>query len=343
MKVARLFEPRDLRIVEEAEPKLSDGNLLVKITSVGVCGSDVHWYQDGHIGPTYLKEPLVLGHEISGEVVSVGKGVTGYEPGMPVALEPGVPCGKCAFCRRGFYNVCPDMRFCGTPPTDGAYQEYMVHPPRWAYPLPANVSPDEGTLAETLAVAIHAVDLSHIKAGMTAAIFGVGPVGLCILQTVKLSGATDIIVVDPIEERLEKAKKLGAAAVINPKKTNPVEEIKRMTGGLGVHVSFEAAGVTETPEQCAQITRPAGRVVLIGIPAEDKITMEASNARRKGLSIMLVRRMMHTYDRSLDLVSRGMVDVKTLVSHKFGLDDVRKAFELVDRYDDGVIKAVVNI
>ena len=271
MKVARLNKVRDIQLVEEEKPKIVPGKILTRIKSVGVCGSDVHWYQDGHIGPLYLDKPLVLGHEISAEIVEVGDGVKGFDVGMPVVLEPGIPCEKCEFCLVGNYNVCPNMSFCGTPPTDGAYLEYMLYSPRWAYPLPENVSYEEGTLAETLAVAVNAVDLAHMKVGKSVAVFGVGPVGLCIVQMAKLAGASEIIAVDPLEYRLEAAQKLGASAGINPEKVNPVEEIMKLTGGTGVDRAIESAGVTETPNQCAGVVKPAGRVVLVGIPAEDKI------------------------------------------------------------------------
>ena len=343
MKVARIYKTHDIRLVEEEKPKIKDGYLLTRVRSVGVCGSDVHWYQDGHIGPLYLDKPLVLGHEMSAEVVEIGNGVKGFEVGMPLALEPGIPCGKCEYCVIGYYNVCPNMSFCGTPPTDGAYLEYMLYPPRWAYPLPEKVSYEEGTLAETLAVAIHAVDLAHMKVGKSVAIFGVGPIGLCALQMAKLSGASDIFVVDPLQYRIDKAMELGASAGINPTEKDPVEEIKKLTGNRGVDVAIESAGVTETPNQCAGVACPAGRVVLIGIPAEDKIGIEASLARRKGLSIMIVRRMVHTYNRSMSLINKGLVDAKTLVSHRYALDDIKDAFELVEGYSDGVIKAVINV
>lgn len=343
MRVARLYKPKDIRLENEEKPKLIDGQLLTRIKSVGVCGSDVHWYRDGHIGSLALSDPLILGHEIAAEVVEIGKGVEGFEVGMTVALEPGVPCGKCVHCQQGNYNVCPDMHFCGTPPTDGAYREYMLYSPRWAYPLPETISSEEGALLETLAVGINAVDLSHIKVGKTAAIFGVGSIGLCTLQMAKLAGALEIIAVDPLEYRLEKAMEYGATAIINPTKYNPVEEIMKLTGRKGVDVTFEAAGAMETPQQCAAVTKPAGRVVLIGICQEDKILINASNARRKGLSIMLVRRMRHTYQRSIDLLNRGMADLKGMITHRFKLEEIKKAFELVDVYGDKVIKAVINI
>jgi len=343
MKVARLYGPLDLRIEDDEIPKPGPGEALIEVKAAGICGSDVHYYVDGRIGDVVVREPIVLGHEFSGVVRELGSGVEGLEVGMRVAVEPGIPCWKCEFCRRGDYNLCPDMKFCGTFPIDGCYKEYHVHPAELLFPMPSDMSFEVGAMIEPLSVSVHAVDLARIRPGARVAVLGAGSIGLTVLQMAKAAGASEIYVTDKLEPRLRMALKLGATEAIKVSDGGAVGPIKELTSGRGADVVFEAAGAPETPGEAVELAKPGGAVIIIGIPEEDRISFAASPARRKGLTIRMIRRMRGTYPRSIDLISRGIVDVASLVTHRFKLDRIEEAFELVRNYRDGVVKAVVEL
>jgi L-iditol 2-dehydrogenase len=213
------------------------------------------------------------------------------------------------------------------------------------FPLPQGFGPAEGALLEPLGVAIHAVDLAHLKLGYTVAVLGAGPIGLLIAVVARASGASEIYVTEPLAYRRQFALDYVADVALNPyeKEADVVTEIMRLTGGRGVDVAFEAAGAPETPQQAAAVTRPGGKVIVAGIPADDTMTMNASTVRHKGLTIKLVRRMKHTYPRAIRLIQRGMVDVKPLITHTFSLERIAEAFEMVAAYEDGVLRVVIQI
>lgn len=342
MKTAKLYKPHDIRIEDVEVPSIKDTEVLVRVKAVGVCGSDTHYYVTGGIGSVDIIEPHILGHEIGGIIEKVGKNVTGLSEGTPVAVEPGISCGNCCYCLEGNDNLCLDLKFCGSPPYHGAFREFMPHPADFVYPLPENVSPEEAAIAETLGIGIWAVDLSKIKIGESAAIFGVGPVGLTTLQALKVSGISEFYAVDLVDHRLEMAKKMGANHIINASNTDPVKAINDLTGGRGVDVVFEASGADETPAQSVAVVKPGRRVIIIGINRNDEIILNHSEVRRKGLTIKLVRRMRRTYGRAIDLISKGMIDVKPLITHRMPLERVSEAFDLLDGYKDGVMKAVIT-
>lgn len=343
MRAARLHGIRDLRLEELPRPSPGPGEALLKVSCVGVCGSDVHYYVEGRIGHQVVTGPIVMGHEFSAWVTGLGAGVKGLEIGDLVAVEPGIPCGVCESCLQGHPNLCPDVRFCGTPPIDGVFREYTVMPAENCFVLPGGFGTAEGAMLEPLGIGIHAVDLAHLKPGQTVAVLGAGPIGLLIAAVARAAGAGQIYMSEPLAYRRQFALDYVADVALNPKDTDVVAEITRLTGGRGVDVAFEAAGAPETPDQAAGLARPGGKVIVAGIPADDTMTMTASTARRKGLTIKLVRRMKHTYPRSIRLVQRGMVDVKSLVTHMLPLERIARAFEMLVAYDEGVIKAAIQV
>lgn len=343
MRAARLYGIRDLRLENLPQPTPGPGEVLLKVATVGICGSDIHYYLEGRIGNQVVTTPLIIGHEFSAWVADLGAGVEGLEIGQLVAVEPAISCGECEPCRQGHPNLCPSVRFCGTPPVDGVFAEYTVMPAKNCFPLPQGLSPAEGALLEPLGVAIHAVDLAHLKLGYTIAVLGAGPIGLLIAAVAKASGASAIYMTEPLAYRRQFALDYVADAALNPNDTDIVAEIMRLTGGRGVDVAFEAAGAPETPQQAAAVTRPGGKVIVAGIPADDTMTMKASTVRHKGLTIKLVRRMKHTYPRAIRLVQTGMVDVKSLITHTFPLERIVEAFEMVAAYEDGVLRAIISI
>jgi L-iditol 2-dehydrogenase len=343
MRAARLHSIRDLRLEDLPRPTPGPGEVLLEVDSVGVCGSDVHYYLEGRIGSQVVTAPIIVGHEFAAQVAELGPGVEGLDVGQLVAVEPAISCGECEPCQHGHPNLCPNVRFCGTPPINGVFAEYTVMPAGNCFPLPQGFGPAEGAMLEPLGVAIHAVDLAHLKLGYTVAVLGAGPIGLLTAAVTKASGASAIYMTEPLAYRRQFALDYVADAALNPDDTDVVAEIMRLTGGRGVDVAFEAAGAPETPQQAAASTRPGGKVVVAGIPADDTMTMNASTVRHKGLTIKLVRRMKHTYPRAIGLVQTGMVDVKSLVTHTLPLERITEAFEMVAAYDDGVLRAVIQV
>lgn len=344
MKAAVLYKPHDMRMETWPVPKtVGPDQVLIRIKYVGVCGSDVHYYQDGRIGDFVVKHPTVLGHESSGVIVKTGSRVNGLKAGDRVAIEPGVPCGQCECCISGRYNQCKAIEFFGTFPTHGTYRENVVHPARWVYKLPPGISLQEGAMLEPLSVSVHAVNLSGVGACHTIAVLGMGSIGLTCLQILRMNRAHTIFATDRIVPRLKLARKLGADRIINIRQEDPVRAILRETGGRGVDLVFEAAGQLDAHHHAAEVLRPGGEMVIIGIPPEDRLGFKAGTVRRKELVLTMVRRMRYTYGPSLDLVRRGLVDVKCLVTHTYSLKNIVKAFKLVEDYADGVIKAVIKI
>ena len=293
----------------------SQGEVLVRVRATGICGSDLHTYLDGRIGDTVLEAPLILGHEFAG---------VRMDTGQRVAIDPAQPCQQCDLCRRGHPNLCRRMHFCGLYPDAGSLAEYIRVPARTCFPIPDSLDFASAALLEPLGVAMHATALAKIQAGDRVAILGAGPIGLLLAQTAKLAGA-EIYMHDPLAWRLEYARRLGAEVL-------PQE----------VDVCIEAAWGAEAIEHAMEITRPGGRVVLVGIPSEDRCAFRHSLARRKGLTILFSRRMKHTYSRAIELVESGQVDVKSLVSHRFPLAQAGAAFALNAAYQNNVVKIILE-
>jgi L-iditol 2-dehydrogenase len=325
MKVLRLHGMGDLRLHDEPEPVPGPGEVLLRVTAVGLCGSDLHWLSEAGIGDARLQEPLVLGHEFAGVIES------GERRGERVAVDPAVPCRACEFCLEGNPNFCSALRFAGHGTEDGALRQYTAWPAHCLHPLPDSLTDAEGVMLEPLGVAIHAVDLGHLKPGMAVGVFGCGPIGLLVLQLARAAGATHVMATEKLPHRLEAARSLGATAVFQATNGRESAEILAATEGKGVDVAFEAAGENEAVETAIEVARPGARVVLIGIPADDRTAFTASTARRKGLTIKLTRRMKRVYPRAIRLVESGMVDVRPLVTHRFPLTEFEKAFSTAQR------------
>ncbi len=343
MRASRLHGIRDLRLEDLPRPTPGPGEVLLKVATVGTCGSDVHYYVDGRIGEFVVTDPIIMGHEFSAWIAGLGAGVEGLEVGQLVAVDPAISCGTCESCQHGHPNLCPDVIFCGTPPVDGVFVEYTVMPAKNCFSLPPEFGPMEGAMLEPLGIAIHAVDLAHLEAGQTIAVLGAGPIGLLIAAVARASGASEIYMTEPLAHRRQFALSYVADAVFSPDDTDVIAEIKRLTGGRGVDVAFEAAGAPETCNQAAAVARIGGKVVVVGIPSDDTMTFGAGLTRGKGLTIKLVRRMKHTYPRAIRLIQRGLVDVRPLATHTFPLERIAEAFEMVAAYDDGVLRAMVQV
>ena len=349
MLAARLHGPKDIRIADEPlPPDPRPGDVTLRIKTVGVCGSDLHMYESGRIGYTRMGAPFILGHEFMGEVVDLGDGALDglHQPlhvGQRVAVEPHVPCWRCELCEHGHPNLCPNHFFYGLFPEDGALRERMNVSARNCFPLPASLSDEAGPLLETLGVAIHAVDLAKLRIGQTVAVIGVGPVGLLIARLAILAGAARVFAFDKLDWRLDLARAWGATCALNVDQCDPVGAVMDMSGGRGVDVAIEAAWSDHSVQQAAEMARYGGRLVLVGIAPDDELRFQHSVARRKGLSIIMSRRMKHTYPRAIELASSGQVKLDELVSHRYDLPRTDEAYASNAAYETGLNKVILQV
>jgi L-iditol 2-dehydrogenase len=343
LKAMRLFAPRDLRFAEVPMPEPGPGEALIRVRAVGVCGSDVHYYLDGHIGDAVATFPFTMGHEFAGEIAALGPGAEGPPVGTRVAVDPAVPCGRCETCLDGNPNCCANVRFPGSAPIQGALSEYYVHPAELCVPLPDALDYADGAMLEPLGVVVHALTLAKIRPGDTVAILGGGPIGLMILQVALASATGAVYLTEPIAERRALGANLGATGVCDPATEDPVGWLMARTGGRGADIAIETAWGAEAVEHAVRMARPAGKVILVGIPREDVVTFPAGAARRKGLSILMSRRMKYVYPRAISLVERGVIDLKQFLTHRFPLERAGDAFELVASFSDGVVKALIDL
>ena len=343
MKVAVMNGVGKMGFVEREIPQPADNEVLVKLEYVGICGSDMHYYETGRIGNYVVEPPFVLGHEPGGVVVEVGKNVTHLKVGDRVALEPGKTCGHCEYCREGKYNLCPDVVFFATPPVDGVFQEYVAHEAALCFKLPENVDTLEGALIEPLAVGFHAANQGGAHAGQTAVVFGAGCIGLVSMMALKAEGVSRVYVVDIMQKRLDKAMELGATGVINSMNTDVQEEIGRLTEGKGVDLVIETAGMEVTTRQAIHITKKGATIVLVGYSKTGEMTLPLSLALDKELTFKTVFRYRHIYPMAIEAVSQGKVNLKGIVTDIFDLDDVQKAMDYSVNNKADIVKAVIRI
>jgi L-iditol 2-dehydrogenase len=310
--------------------------VLLKVRAVGICGSDLHYYTEGGIGGQVVDKPFTPGHEIAAEVTDAAAGALGLPAGTLVAVEPNHACGHCEWCARGEDNLCPHTAFAGAPPHPGAMSEYFVAPKRSVIPVPASFDAAATAMLEPLGVALHALDLAHLEPGETVAVLGCGPIGLAAVRLARRGGAGAVYAIDPVPARTQRARALGAEEVAAGH-----AEIARWTDGRGVDLVIEISDAAQALQQAAEAARIGGRVVIAGIPEGGRYVLEASVARRRQLAIQMVRRMPHIWQRVIDLVARGDVDARALVTHQFALDEAPAAFALAAARGEGVVKTVV--
>lgn len=343
MKVAVMNGVGKMGFVEREIPQPADNEVLVKLEYVGICGSDMHYYETGRIGDYVVEPPFVLGHEPGGVVVEVGKSVTHLKVGDRVALEPGKTCGHCEYCREGKYNLCPDVVFFATPPVDGVFQEYVAHEAALCFKLPENVDTLEGALIEPLAVGFHAANQGGAHAGQTAVVFGAGCIGLVSMMALKAEGVSRVYVVDIMQKRLDKAIELGATGVINSMNTDVQEEIGRLTEGKGVDLVIETAGMEVTTRQAIHVTKKGATIVLVGYSKTGEMTLPLSLALDKELTFKTVFRYRHIYPMAIEAVASGKVNLKGIVSNIFNFDDIQAAMDKSVSDKANIVKSVVKI
>lgn len=343
MKVAVMLGIGKMGFEERDIPNPKDDEVLVKLEYVGICGSDLHYYETGAIGDYVVNPPFVLGHEPGGTVVEVGKNVKHLKVGDRVALEPGKTCGHCEFCKTGRYNLCPDVVFFATPPVDGVFQEYVAHEADLCFKLPDNVSTLEGALIEPLAVGFHAAIQGEAHLGQRAVVMGAGCIGLVSMMALKARGVSEVYVVDVMDKRLEKAMELGATGVINGAKEDVVAKVKELTGGRGTDVVIETAGAEVTSRQAILMARKGSTIVFVGYSRTGEVTLPMSIALDKELTFKTVFRYRHIYPMAIQAVADGKINLKGIVTDEFPLDEADKAMEFSMNNKADIVKAVIKI
>ncbi|WP_302104768.1 NAD(P)-dependent alcohol dehydrogenase [Polycladomyces zharkentensis] len=341
MKAAVLKKPLEMELRELPVPKVSGDEVLVKVMAVGVCGSDVHYYEHGRIGRHVVEQPIILGHECAGIVVATGDRVSRVKVGDRVAIEPGVTCGTCAYCKEGRYNLCPDVSFLATPPVDGAFTQYIKHREDFLYPIPDGLSFEEAALIEPFSVGIHAARRAGLMPGSAVAIMGMGPVGLMAVVAAKAFGASLIIATDLLSNRLVAAEKLGATHTVNILEQQPEEAIRAITGGEGVDVAFETAGHPKAIQSALASVRRGGKLAIVGLPPQDEIGLNVPMIADREVDIYGVFRYANVYPQAIRFLSSGIADVTPLITDRYPLEQTRDALERARTQKEKSLKVFV--
>lgn len=327
MKAWVLRGKRQMEIEERPMPVPKDNEALVKIQTMGICGSDLHYYKDGKIGSYVVDGPLILGHECAGEIVQVGKDVTRVAPGDRVVLEPGIACGVCGYCKSGKYNLCQEMKFMATPPFDGCLCEYVAWPQDLIFKMPPQMSYDEGALVEPFVVALQGLRQSGFTFSSSAVVVGSGTIGMLMMQALKAVGAGTIIAVDISPAKLEMARAMGATHTVNPLEEDVVARVREFTDGLGAMYGFEACGTDKTYAQMEQLVRDGGTVTLLGLLPEDGTPMPMASSVFRELKYHAVIRYTNVFAEALTMLEYGRAEIMPVLSHRFPFAEAKSAFE----------------
>ncbi len=344
MKQVVLTGIKKMELVDAKSPVLTnDNDVKIKLATVGVCGSDIHYYAVGKIGTQVVEYPFPVGHECSGIIEETGAGVTNVKVGDLVVVDPAVHCGVCDQCLAGRPHTCRNGKFLGCPgQLDGCLGEYIVMPGFTCYPVTGKLNPAQAALIEPLSIGVYAVNQAGIEdKSKSVAIFGAGPIGLSILFKLLADGVNNIGMVEPLEYRIEKAKEVGALYCIHPEKEDVLQVVQQKEEYL-LDVVFEASGEQEAVDNALNILKPGGKLILVGIPPSAEYTFNMDLMRRKELSVINIRRQNHCVQEAIDLVVSGKIDIEKMVTHNFTLEETAEAFEMVEGYKDGAIKAMIN-
>ena len=343
VKAGVLEKANEFGIREIEIPEPGPDQILVKTKAVGICGSDVHYYLEGRIGPYIVNEPLILGHETAGEVARVGSNVHHLKEGDRVALEPGVPCGCTDFVKRGLYNLCPSIEFFATPPVHGTFAEYFVHDANFAFKLPDNVSFEEGAMCEPLSVGIHAARQGEIGLGSRVLITGAGPIGLVNVLCAKAAGAGIIAVVETHENRCKMALESGATHAFKTFDKDEILELSRKaTDGAGFDVVIECSGAGSAARTAVEALKPGGTLVFVGLFSQLEVPMDLNAITQKELTFKGVFRYRNTYPTAIDLISSGRLDVKPLITKRFPWQQVKDAMDCAHKEASSQIKVMTE-
>lgn len=336
---------RQMELTDAPSPEIIDDNdVKIRVTTVGVCGSDIHYYSEGKIGTQVVKYPFPVGHECSGIIEEVGAGVKNVKVGDLVVVDPAIHCGQCDQCLAGRPHTCRNGKFLGCPgQLDGCLADYMVMPDFTCFPVSGKLSPVQAALIEPLSIGVYSVNLAQIENNNIAVgVFGAGPIGLSILLKLRSNGVNDIGIVDPLSYRLDMAGDLGANYVINPERENVIETVQKHESLL-LDVVFEASGEQEALNNAIKVLKPGGKLVLVGIPPNGQYWFDMDMIRRKEITLINVRRQNQCVEEAIELVVSGKIQVERMVTHHFSLNETHAAFDMVESYKDGVVKAMIEL
>jgi L-iditol 2-dehydrogenase len=342
MRAAVLHAPRDLRYEQVPIPVPGPEEVLVRITTNGICGSDIHFYREGKLGPFTVSRPYIPGHEACGVVAREAARPGGPREGRRVAIEPGIPCRRCALCKSGRYNLCRDVVFMSAPPINGTFAEYAVAAADFAHVLPDSVDDESGAFVEPVSVGVQACTRAGLQAACTVAILGAGPIGLVTMLVARAFGAAAVYLVDRLADRLALGAALGAAAVMDAGREDPAARIAELTGGRGVDHVFDASGSSAACASAPALAARGGSVTLIGWPEKSTFPFPVESIIEKELDIHGTNRYCNAFSRAIALLAGGRIDVHPLVSHRFGLDRVTEAFAFAADNPAQTIKLMVH-
>jgi len=351
MKAAVLTGIRQMQVMDVPEPKIeNDNDVLLKIEVVGVCGSDVHYYEAGRIGSQVVQYPFIVGHECSATVKAVGDSVARVKAGDQVVVEPAVSCHECDQCRQGRKNTCYKLCFLGTPGQgDGCLCEYIVMPQESCFPIDgamhsmANaITLEQAALCEPFAIGVYSVKQSNISKDAKVAILGAGPIGLSCMAAAQAQSVEAIYMTDKLDYRVSIAKKAGAVWAGNPEREDIVKAILQREPH-GMDIVYECAGQQETLDEAVELLKPGGRLMLIGIPRVEQVWFSIDKLRRKELTLINVRRQNKCTQKAIDLIASGKADIDFMITHRFNLEQTKEAFDMVAGYRNGVVKALIEI
>jgi L-iditol 2-dehydrogenase len=343
MKAMMLTGIRKMEMMDVPEPVIKNpDDVKIRMSVVGICGSDIHYFTQGNIGSQKVTFPFTLGHEGTGVVVETAPSVKNVKPGDIVAIEPAMPCGKCDQCLSGRSHTCRKLRFLGCPnQAEGCLSEYIIMPAHCCFLLPGKLTPDHGSISEPLAIGVYSVKKAGNIKGLKIGILGFGPIGMSVMLAAKTKNASAIYVTDKIDERLSIASKEAADYTGNPLKENIVEKIKQKEPP-GLDVVFECCGQQEALDQAVEIMKPGGSIMVVGIPEFDTWTLNVENTRRREIMIQFIRRQVDCTEEAIELMHNGIIDAGNMITHRFPFERTKEAFDLVAAYRDGVMKAMID-
>ena len=343
MKAFKLTSIGEMDLFTVPDPEIiSDHDVLIRMKTMGVCGSDIHYYNTGKIGSQIVKYPFTVGHEGAGEVIKTGAAVGRVKIGDKVAIDPAMPCYECEQCKSGRTHTCTNLKFLGNPgQAEGCLSEYIVMPEQSLFSVQDNLTYDDAALSEPLSIGYYAVKEANPSKDSTIGILGSGPIGMSVLLSSGVLGGNEFFVTDKIDSRLELAKKSGAHWTGNPLKTNIVNDIKTLCPTL-LDIVYECCGQQEAMDQAIELLKPGGKLMIIGIPETNYWRFSVDKLRHKEITIINVRRQLDCVQPVLDLIKTKEIDPSIMLTHRFPFSETKKAFDLVSGYQDGVMKAMID-
>jgi L-iditol 2-dehydrogenase len=343
MKAMMLTGIRRIEMKNVPDPEIkSPKDVKIKMTVLGICGSDIHYYTQGQIGSQKVTYPFTVGHEGAGTVVETGSAVKRVRTGDLIGIDPAMPCWVCDQCLAGRHHTCRKLKFLGCPgQAEGALSEYIVMPEESCFQLTGNLTPDNGSISEPLAIGVYAVQKSGGIQGARIGILGFGPIGMSVMLAARAQDAESVYVTDKIDGRLLIASKEGAAYAGNTLNENIVDVI-RQKEPLGLDVIFECCGQQEAIDQAVDLLKPGGKLIVVGIPEFNRWSLSVETTRRHELSLQFIRRQVDCVEIALEMMKNGRIDVRNMVTHRFPFSQTREAFDLVSDYRDGVMKAMID-